>query len=1158
MANTKYLKFGLRADRNLADLTDTNSAINHLLDNVSDTIDIFEAPTGFTASDIAPIRNLSATDIRETLPNVRNAIPLAFSWLEDKSSFFQINRGDGQFQSILIEPQVTLQDLINRHKIVLGDPPFFAGGDGPNSSVIPSERLNSSYSATTGENKKHGVTLVRKGERFRIELLDGVPDAKWDDLAVNDKGSAYVETDDDTLQATGTGIVGDIFVASFDGTQYFNISNVDADNNNIYFENHGIPNGIEFVYNQTSGNGAIGGLTDGDSYFVVNRTDNTFELSTSSGGSAQTLTVTEGVVGTNYELVVSGYGNALVRNVTMPAGNFKTVTDNVTPERLIANEVYTRQDSIVLPLISSEPNLWNATGEFEFTRELNPLFLDQMGGIQFEGYQDSAFRPEISTNGFTTVEEDLIEDGTDNNWNLVVGTNTNQIRPIGKVTYTVDTSQILNPLKLVFSNAEDGKRIAEGMTVIFRPDSRAARDALVATDINNDPIYIDYSSFGRIHTVSYDGALNAWTAYVSNASGNTPQYIDHTQSPKTNVDVENAVGTTDILFSYELIDTTVSYPNVPIKIPTGTGARRRMRYTVWWRKGAGIDETRPVVKNWGDTSTGQSMGFKFFYKTENNQDFNAKRYSFPYFKDNRASATQQKTDNELKVSGLTRIQYTPKVKSIDTIPFYNVGSNNIPQKTIQVDNQGLAKYGAENEDPPAEVGDFVVISTNSGNNPSNTYAFQIIETVPSRGEFLLDKTFNDIVGYSAGLDINIMYVKNEGLIGIYQYDNTGTSPSPIHRIRPLPTVITSPRGPQSSLVSEVKEGDLLYQVIYTYTGSNHSSHDRAFKVLTTDHNDNEDVNTTNITVEAPIYDNNATLNLNDGLVLVYSSRGLVDRSPVIECTNVFAKEVSAPASANQNTLTLKNVSGIVARDPANSTRGTYVHLDGTVPFKEQETHGPTEVGSINGNAITLVQATNGDASEVSPTDVLLAKDVTPGTTVVFIPPTAGPNTDGWGNTTGYTNKEYCVAPLNTAPPWAATEDGLATPLTFPELIAKEARFTKLSFNNISDTCITPYENGISGVVSVVSYNSGDKKALLSTTGEIPSNNAVIVVQGGNEDHLASGTYILTDRDISLKQFKLSLQNGNAISPTPTSGALENRQLVVNRVPSYMTVKYTAP
>ena len=99
---------------------------------------------------------------------------------------------------------------------------------------------------------------------------------------------------------------------------------------------------------------------------------------------------------------------------------------------------------------------------------------------------------------------------------------------------------------------------------------------------------------------------------------------------------------------------------------------------------------------------------------------------------------------------------------------------------------------------------------------------------------------------------------------------------------------------------------------------------------------------------------------------------------------------------------------------------------------------------------------------------------------------------------------------------------------------------------------------ISGVVSVVSYNSGDKKALLSTTGEIPSNNAVIVVQGGNEDHLASGTYILTDRDMSLKQFKLSLQNGNDISPTPTSGALENRQLVVSRVPSYMTVKYTAP
>ena len=67
---------------------------------------------------------------------------------------------------------------------------------------------------------------------------------------------------------------------------------------------------------------------------------------------------------------------------------------------------------------------------------------------------------------------------------------------------------------------------------------------------------------------------------------------------------------------------------------------------------------------------------------------------------------------------------------------------------------------------------------------------------------------------------------------------------------------------------------------------------------------------------------------------------------------------------------------------------------------------------------------------------------------------------GWGKE----NKEYCVTPLNTAPPWAGTTEGLETTDSNPSIVAKELRFTDLTFldvptNQISDLSGTTLANG---------------------------------------------------------------------------------------------------
>jgi hypothetical protein len=67
-------------------------------------------------------------------------------------------------------------------------------------------------------------------------------------------------------------------------------TDVDTANDKILKTAHGRNDGDLLLY--TAGTGAIGGLTDGNYYFVVNKTANDFKLSATSGGSAINLTST--------------------------------------------------------------------------------------------------------------------------------------------------------------------------------------------------------------------------------------------------------------------------------------------------------------------------------------------------------------------------------------------------------------------------------------------------------------------------------------------------------------------------------------------------------------------------------------------------------------------------------------------------------------------------------------------------------------------------------------------------------------------------------------------------------------------------------------------------------------------------------------------------
>ena len=65
--STKYLKFGLRADKNLKDLTNPDSALANVLDNISAARDENGATSGFTVDDISATKGLRNTGLADSV-----------------------------------------------------------------------------------------------------------------------------------------------------------------------------------------------------------------------------------------------------------------------------------------------------------------------------------------------------------------------------------------------------------------------------------------------------------------------------------------------------------------------------------------------------------------------------------------------------------------------------------------------------------------------------------------------------------------------------------------------------------------------------------------------------------------------------------------------------------------------------------------------------------------------------------------------------------------------------------------------------------------------------------------------------------------------------------------------------------------------------------
>ena len=137
----KYIKFGLRADKSLGDLLQPKTALTNIINN----LDSSDSPIGFEADDLL----LSINGI-QSLPISESVNDVTFTTSLDLKSLDQFNFSFGSYidQAIQaerqIEPTVTLKDLIDNAKVVLGDPVYGKGGRGPIAKFIPSSIIKNS------------------------------------------------------------------------------------------------------------------------------------------------------------------------------------------------------------------------------------------------------------------------------------------------------------------------------------------------------------------------------------------------------------------------------------------------------------------------------------------------------------------------------------------------------------------------------------------------------------------------------------------------------------------------------------------------------------------------------------------------------------------------------------------------------------------------------------------------------------------------------------------------------------------------------------------------------------------------------------------------------------------------------------------------------
>ena len=694
------------------------------------------------------------------------------------------------------------------------------------------------------------------------------------------------------------------------------------------------------------------------------------------------------------------HNSAACKNVTLPTGNSGTTDANA----LTSNQLFTTKVDTSLTDIVGPEDFWT-NGDFRFSYKVNSDFPDSEGGIQWEGYQSGRFNVGFRTTAYFLIEEDV---NNDNNWTTLKAVTEDEYETAYPITWA-DSGDVT---EIKFYSRHDYARVCEGMTIELNQVSQQVVK-----------VYRKYNTTSS----EYE--------YYATLDGNVGNE-DSTGSIQTFV--------TDV--NQEQLDSgTVTLT------PVARGNRRHVRYTAFWRPRPANDSIDSKYFNEYDPSEGGTLSFNYFYPDDGSTDVDG-QYTFKYFFDNRVNFTQQKTSTNLNVNNTISLEYSPPQVATDVFTEYS--SKSIVRKQVQIQDISGSIIGEDVESTifsDIDVGDWIVVCLNStsvtrGNTNGVYYAYQVLEKVQSK-QIYVHESYTTL-GINEHVLHDVLFVKNKGLKGIYQ-----SSPlligGNLEKKQVLANVTSNASSMNRPYATYLESGDIGYKVEYDLltASSNHTAHTYPFRLTTFVPAATTALSTWEPHPSAVVTagDGTATtLNSEDfgtspaggqnGLMMVYSSKGLQDSSAKHECGGVYGLEVvtppgGAPAGSNDSGSTRIYVKEL---DGAEDQTGYYVYFAGSDPAAPV-----IDQHSVGGVSTTIASHSADGASDpyINISTVLNA-DIAPGTTIVLVPDTSYNSVSAELQK----NREYCIIPLNTAPPFASTLNGLATTATFDNLMVSGLEF----------------------------------------------------------------------------------------------------------------------
>ena len=413
----------------------------------------------------------------------------------------------------------------------------------------------------------------------------------------------------------------------------------------------------------------------------------------------------------------------------------------------------------------------------------------------------------------------------------------------------------------------------------------------------------------------------------------------------------------------------------------------RVRFTLWWPirlSGANYPDKTFWAIGNSAGNGSESLPFNFLYSAPNDNT-TEETYTFKYFIEERLSPTQQRLDDAfIQTTESFLIPYTP-----DT----SFANNVLSAGSIVVGGRGrfeIAPTGSISF-ADAQVGDWIIYRVSA----TDSRAAQIIEKVSNSVVY----ANADIHTVSVATPVLAAIVKNRGLVGIYYY-------SPVtFRIHEV--------GGESTPVNEVKIDNM-------FSGINLSNLSRnTFMKQITSRGTVDGNNTMFISgrvfVPGDVTGLVTSPNLTDSIFVVYAHSGLSDYSGEQQCFGVYGRELVQQANVGTQTLVLASSFGVAVGDYIQfGNPNNYVAVTTTV----------TQV--VNGTTITI--------------SAPLLATIPQNATIIFIQSAQGDP--------GLTSKEFCVLPLNTAPPFFSTSTGLSTSLNFPNLDVNDLAFKGLELKSM--------------------------------------------------------------------------------------------------------------